>query len=55
MNDVIEIEGEFSEIISNPAELPCYNSDSERLRKEHTRWKNEVKKSRDKKLKIKKT
>ena len=42
MEKTIEIEGEFSELIPNPAGIHCKNENSEQLRKEHDRWKNET-------------
>ena len=43
MKKTIKTEGEFSEVIPNPAGIPCKNKNSGQLRKEHDRWNNEMK------------
>ncbi|MFT4754891.1 MAG: hypothetical protein ACI85Q_002454 [Salibacteraceae bacterium] len=42
MKKTIKIEDDFSELIPNPDGIPCRNKDSEKLRKEHDRWKEEI-------------
>ncbi|MFT4667396.1 MAG: hypothetical protein ACI9RM_001812 [Ulvibacter sp.] len=46
MKKTIRIEDTFSELIPNPSGIPCKNENSEKLRKEHDRWKEEMDKNR---------
>jgi hypothetical protein len=39
----------LSGCIPNPAGVPCQNAHSEKIRKEHNRWKNAVQKRKDEK------
>ena len=47
MQDKIETQEEINELMPNKSCIPCNNSNSKLLRKEHNRWKIEVQKKID--------
>jgi hypothetical protein len=49
MKKTFENLDELSGCIPNPAGVPCQNAHSEKIRKEHNRWKNAVQKRKDEK------
>ena len=47
MKDNFERQEEINELMPNESGIPCDTKNSELLRKEHNRWKNEIKKRQD--------
>ncbi|MFT6321810.1 MAG: hypothetical protein ACJAT4_002740 [Granulosicoccus sp.] len=47
MRNKIETQEEINELMPNESCIPCDTKNSEMLRKEHNRWKTEIKKSQD--------
>ena len=46
-NNIKQEEEDSSELIPNKVGIPCYNDSSELLRKEHSRWRKDVKERRE--------
>lgn len=46
MKKKVKIEGKLRDVIPNPAVIPCTYLNSEKLRKEHGRWREEMDKNR---------
>ncbi|MFK7771847.1 MAG: hypothetical protein AB8F94_06895 [Saprospiraceae bacterium] len=47
MNNSFETQEEINELMPNESCIPCGTCNSETLRKEHNRWKTEIKKRRN--------
>ena len=47
MDDNITFQKELTETIPNPVGVPLQSEDSEQLRKEHNRWKDEINERND--------
>ena len=47
MDDNIKFQNKLTETIPNPVGVPLQSEDSEELRKEHNRWKSEIKERTD--------
>ena len=48
MKDNFETQEEINQLMPNESCIPCDTNNSEMLRKEHTRWRKEIKERQDK-------